>query len=102
MAVHDRARGAHDELEMGDVVAVLGRQHQELVLRVRFTVQPVAAVEHENLERRHPVFEREVLHLAEMPAFDRRHVIAVVDPEAAFRQLRTSGMTSRYGPPRLR
>ena len=86
-AVHDRPRGTHDELEMGDVVTVLRPQHQELVLRVRFTVEPVAAVEHKNLERRHPVFEREVLHLAEMPAFDRRHVIAVVHPETSLRQL---------------
>ena len=29
----------------------------------------------------------EIVHLAEMPAFDRRDVIAVIDPEAALRQL---------------
>ena len=87
MAFHDGARGSHDELEMGDVVAVFRTQHQELVLRRGFAVEPIAAIEHENLERRHAVFEREIFHLVEVFSFDRRHVIAVVDPEPSLRQL---------------
>ena len=91
VTVHDRPRRAHDELEMGDVVAVLRSEHEELVLRGGFAVQPVTAVKHEDLERRDAVFAREVVHLAEVRGFDRRHVIAVVDPEATLRQFQHFG-----------
>ena len=96
--LHDRARRAHDELEMRDVVAVVRAEHEEFVLRGRFAVQAVAAIEHENLERRDAVLEREIFHLAEVAAFDRRDVIAVVDEEASVGQLQDFGHHLAIGP----
>ena len=61
-------------------------------------MQAVAAVEHENLERRNAVIEREIFHLAEMAVFDRRDVIAVIDPEASIGELQDFGHEFAIGP----
>src|SRR5262249_11198092 len=81
MLRHQTLGGAHDELEMRDVVAVLRSDHEKFILMGRASVQAVSAVEHEYLERRDAAVEREMLHLIDVPGFDRRNVITVIDPE---------------------
>ena len=48
----DPRGGAHDELEVRQVVVLLGAEHEKtaLLLLAGLAVQPVAAVEHEDLE----------------------------------------------------
>ena len=59
-ALARRLHGAHDELEVRVVVALLRPDHQELALAVRAPVQAVRAVEHEDLERRDAVFFHQI------------------------------------------
>ena len=93
----DERGRAHDELEVGEVVVVLGPDHQEaaLLLIARRAVQAVAAVEHEDLERRHAVRRRQRLHLVDVAGGDRRQVIAVVAVVTALRQLQDLGKELR-------
>ena len=79
--VHQAPRGAHDEFEMRDVVALVRSDHQKFILLRRASMQSVAAVKHENLERGDPVFRDEILHLVDVAGFNRRDMKAVVDPE---------------------
>ena len=72
---------------MRDVVALVRPDHQKIILLRRGAVQPVAAVEHEDLERRHAVIGDQIFHLVDVAGFDRREVKAVVDPEIALRLL---------------
>ena len=73
---------AHDELEVREVVGVVGPEHQEAALGIVVgpAVEPVAAVEHEDLERRHAVLDGEHLHLLEVEALDGRQVVGVIAP----------------------
>src|SRR5581483_1765169 len=50
-----------------------------------------AAIEHEDLEGCDAVIANKVLHLIDMRRFDRRNVIAVIDPEAPARLLEHFG-----------
>ena len=70
---------AHDELEVRDVVALALGDHEEVVLVVRPPVQTVAAVEHEDLERRHPVVVDQRGDLVDVRGLHRREVERVVD-----------------------
>ena len=78
---------AQDELEVGEVVGVVGADHQEAPLLVlsRLTVQAIAAVEHEDLERGHALVRGQGLHLADVRGGDRSQVIGVVAMVAAVR-----------------
>src|SRR5262247_22425 len=80
--IHQALRGAHDEFEMRNVVALVWPDHQKFILLRRASMQSISSVEHENLERCDPVFRDEILHLIDMPGFDRRDMKAIVDPEA--------------------
>src|SRR5881296_1533760 len=93
----DPRRRAHHELEVREVVVILGADHQEAALLVlaRRAVQAVAAIEHEDLERRHAVRGGEGLHLVEMVSGDGRQVITVVAVVATFRQLQDFGKEVR-------
>ncbi len=84
MALPNAGGGAHDELEVGEVVAVLGPDHEKAPLLVvaRLAVQAVAAVEHEDLEGRHAVRGGERLHLVHVRGGDGRQVIGVVAVKA--------------------
>ena len=86
-------RRAHDELEVGEVVGVVGAEHEEAALRIAvgFPVQAVAAVEHEDLERRDAVLDGDPLHLIEVTALDGRQVIAVIAPVPTVRDLEHVG-----------
>src|SRR5262245_16910791 len=57
--VHQALRGAHDEFEMRDVVALVRSNHQKFILLRRASMQSISSVEHENLERCDPVFRDE-------------------------------------------
>jgi hypothetical protein len=81
--LHGAADTAHDELEVRDVVALVRPDHQELVLLARRTVQAVAAVEHEDLERGDAEILDERRNLADLLAVERREMVRVVDVEVA-------------------
>ena len=83
---------------MRDVVALVRPDHQKLVLLRRGAVQPVAAVEHEDLERRHAVIGDQMLHLVDMRGFDRRDVESIVDPELVLGLLVDLGHERAIGP----
>ncbi len=75
--VDDFFGAAQHELEVGETVALLRFGHEELGLVVRFSVQPVAAVEHENLEGGHAELRVDVRHLLDV-FFARRHEVEAV------------------------
>lgn len=80
-----RLHAAHHELEVSEVVALVRRDHQERTLVAGPPVQPVAAVEHEDLEGG----DAEVLDdrgdLVDVLPHHRREVESVVDERASFR-----------------
>src|SRR5215468_2968840 len=78
---HQTLCRAHDEFEMGDVVAILGADHQKFVLMGGPSVQTVSSIKHEYLERGNPVVAGEMFHLIDVGGLDRRNVITVIDPE---------------------
>src|SRR5919201_6916208 len=80
---HQPLRGAHDELEMRDVIPLLRTEHEKFVLIGRAPVQAISSIKHENLERCDAMVEDEMLHFVDMRGFDRGNVIAVVDPESS-------------------
>ena len=82
---------AHDEFEVGDVVALVLADHQEVALGVAGAVQPVRAVEHEDLEAGDAVLLDQHRHLLDVRPVHRREVIAVVDVEAVLRDLQHLG-----------
>lgn len=57
------------------------------MLRTRSTVQAVAAVKHEDLERCHPELVDQHVDFADMGAVERREVIGVIDVEAVLRDV---------------
>src|SRR5262249_17522354 len=81
--IHQAVRLAHDEFEMRDVIALLRPDHEEFVLPHGAAMQAVAAVKHENIERRYAVLDDEIPHPVDMRRLNRRDVKAVVDPEPA-------------------
>src|SRR5450755_608460 len=54
--VHQALCGPHNELEMRDVVLLVGADHQKIVLLRRASVQSITSVKHEDLKRGYPVF----------------------------------------------
>src|SRR5262249_51381968 len=88
---HQALGGAHDEFEMGDVVAILGADHQKFVLMGGPSVQTVSSIKHEYLERGDAVVEGEMLHFINMSSLNRRDVISVIDPESSLGLLEDLG-----------
>src|SRR4249919_3017067 len=54
--VHQALGGTHDEFEMGDIVALVRTDHQEIILLRRTPVQSISSVEHEDFEGCHTMF----------------------------------------------
>src|ERR1700730_11949430 len=88
---HQPLCGAHDELEMRNVVAILRSNHQKVILIGRPAMQTVSSIKHEDFERGDAVVEDEMLHFINVPGFDLRNVIAVIDPESSFRLIEDIG-----------
>src|SRR5262245_52728405 len=88
---HQTLCRAHDEFEMGDVVALLVPDHQKFVLIGRPPMQTISTIKHEYLESGDTVVERERFHLIDMRCLDRCHVITIVDPESSLGLLENFG-----------
>jgi hypothetical protein len=67
---------------MRDVVLLIGADHQKFMLMARRAMQPVAAVEHEDLERRDPELLDQHRNFCYLIPIDRREVVGVIDIEA--------------------
>ena len=74
---------AHDEFEVRHVVALVLADHQELALAVALAMQPVRAVEHEDLETADAVLVDQHRDLVDVHPVHRREVESVVDVEAS-------------------
>ncbi len=82
---------SHDELEVRQVVVLLRRRHEERGLVRRASVQPVAPVEHEDLERGDAEVVDDGGDLVDVLLHHRREVEGVVDERAALRPLQHLG-----------
>src|SRR6266568_8041785 len=71
----------HDEFKMGDVIAFLGTDHEKLILVGRWSVQAIASIKHEYLERGDAMIEDEMFHFVDVLGLDWGNMIAVIDPE---------------------
>src|SRR5262249_16366474 len=73
---------AHDELEMRDVIALFGTDHQKFILMGGSSVQAISSIKHEYLERGDTVVEDKMFHFIDVPRLNRGHVITIIDPES--------------------
>src|SRR2546430_2109952 len=80
---HQPLRRAHDEFEMRDVIAFLRADHKKIILIGRRSVQAVSSVKHEYLERGDPIVESKGFHFINVPGFNRRNMVTVINPESS-------------------
>ena len=85
--LHRILDAAHHEFEVRDVVALVLRDHQEVVLVTGRTVQPVATIEHVDLESRYAKPVHQHRDLGDLPAIQRRQMEGIVHMESAGRYL---------------
>src|SRR6266516_4346745 len=69
----------HDEFKMGDVIAFLGTDHEKLILVGRWSVQAIASIKHEYLERGDAMIEDEMFHRCARPRFDLLQAFRTID-----------------------